>query len=349
MHFFVTGHTGFKGSWLILLLRSLGHKVSGYALETPGGLFELGSLESELSENFIADIRDLNTLEKALKTSNPDFVIHLAAQPLVIQSYANPIETYEVNVDGTRNILNITGRLPSLPPVLVITTDKVYKDNGVGGYRETDSLGGADPYSASKAMADIMSSSFSFSYPERQIHIARAGNVIGAFDANAGRLIPDIVRARRKGETLYLRGPQSIRPWQHVLDCLGGYLLFANAMTSSRKPPKALNFGPQMSDYRTVMQVVRTAEAIGGRLKIEFEESGFKETEKLTLDTSLARATLGWRDVIGFEESIEWSLVGNSSGEARQLALGQIESFLLRSQLQSQLSRGRLGEMSQGY
>jgi CDP-glucose 4,6-dehydratase len=336
MHYFVTGHTGFKGSWLILLLREIGHEVSGFSLPpVEGGLFQLANLETELKHHFIGDIRDLDALRNALEVAKPDFAIHMAAQPLVLRSYEDPIETYTTNVDGTLNFLRAITDLDSPPMSLVVTTDKVYRDDGKGSYVESDPLGGHDPYSASKAMADILTQSWAATNPHLRLHVARAGNVIGAFDVSANRLLPDLISAARSEIALKVRNASSVRPWQHVLDCLGGYLLFINQPPLPGELPKALNFGPDPQSIRTVNEVVCEAKK---QLPIQIEEitpepTAPKETRMLTLDSTFARNLLGWENSIDFETAIQWTLLSISETDPRALCCSQIKEFLNTSEL----------------
>jgi CDP-glucose 4,6-dehydratase len=330
MHFFVTGHTGFKGSWLILLLKELGHEVSGYSLApVEGGLFQLAGLEREVKHHFIGDIRDLEHIRSAVRASQPDFAIHMAAQPLVLRSYEDPIETYTTNVDGTLNFLRAVTELETPPISLVITTDKVYRDDGKGSYVETDPLGGHDPYSASKAMADILTQSWSATNPNLKLHVARAGNVIGAFDASQNRLIPDAVRAIRHGDTLSVRQPNAVRPWQHVLDCLAGYLLLLDKVKSGANIPIALNFGPDPASIRSVAEVLSAAVIEVPELKYVLSDSDdhLKETQLLTLDSRQATSILGWDNQIDFQKAIEWSFEELSTGSALEIAKRQIKEF----------------------
>lgn len=330
MHFFVTGHTGFKGSWLVLFLRTLGHQVSGYAL-TPerDGLFAKANLENELEQHFIADVRDEERLKKAIAETRPDFAIHLAAQPLVLHSYQHPQETFTTNVNGTLNFLSSVSRLPNPPHSLVITTDKVYADLKSGPYTESDKLGGHDPYAASKAMADILTQSWAASYAELPVYIARAGNVIGAFDTSENRLIPDIERAAAGSSSLVLRNPGAVRPWQHVLDCLAGYLLYLFESQRGAMPPRALNFGPDKGEYYSVSQVLAVAKQIYPNLDVVYSTSDKpRETDYLALDSSLARSALHWQPVVDFESAVKLSLRPDDQIPARQLAKAQIDEFL---------------------
>ena len=331
MHFFVTGHTGFKGSWLILLLRELGHEVSGYSLApVEGGLFQKADLVNDVKNHFIGDIRDLDHLKNAMEASRPDFAIHMAAQPLVLRSYEDPVETYTTNVDGTLNFLRAVSAQKVPPISLVITTDKVYRDDGKGSYSESDPLGGHDPYSASKAMADILTQSWAVTNPDLKLHIARAGNVIGAFDASDNRLIPDAIRSIRKGEVLQVRQPKSVRPWQHVLDCLAGYILLLNKVSLGAHVPVALNFGPDPASIKRVDQLLEAASTNAPGLKYLFSDSdpSLKETQLLTLDSSLAAKALAWENQIDFQKAIRWSFEELSESNAREVAERQISEFL---------------------
>jgi len=329
MHYFLTGHTGFKGSWLIALLKAKGHTVSGYALpEVPGGLFAEAQMEQDLEHHTIGDIRDLENLKQALSIAQPDVVIHLAAQPLVLRSYEDPVETYTTNVNGTINLLQAVTELEPQPVTLVITTDKVYRDTGKGSYSEEDALGGHDPYSASKAMADILTQSWAATHSELRLHVARAGNVIGAFDASKDRLVPDIRRAIDSNQPLIVRNPGAVRPWQHVLDCLNGYLMFVEAALRGDELPVALNFGPDPDGLKTVGEVVALAEKLEPTLVVETLNSvGPKETAFLTLNSDQAHSLLGWRNTITFMASVQMSLVA-SSDDARVHSTHNISSYL---------------------
>jgi len=310
MHFFVTGHTGFKGAWLISLLKAKGHKVSGYSLPpAAGGLFAEASMKDDLENHTIGDVRDLALLRLSLNRAMPDVVIHLAAQPLVRRSYEDPMDTYSTNVQGTLNLLQVVTELNYSLVTLVITTDKVYRDSGELHYSEGDPLGGHDAYSASKAMADILTQSWAATHPELKLHVARAGNVIGAFDVSTDRLIPDVNRALVLREPIRVRNPESVRPWQHVLDCLNGYLEFIDASFRGAELPIALNFGPESSETRSVSEVLRVAKNFEATLKVQtVTQRGLKETSMLTLDSSEARRILGWKDKIKFEEAVRMSL-----------------------------------------
>jgi CDP-glucose 4,6-dehydratase len=331
MHYFVTGHTGFKGSWLILLLRELGHEVSGFSLPpVEGGLFQLASLENQLKHHFIGDIRDLDALRSALEVAKPDFAIHMAAQPLVLRSYEDPIETYTTNVDGTLNFLRAITDLDSPPITLVVTTDKVYRDDGKGSYVESDPLGGHDPYSASKAMADLLTQSWAATNPHLKLHVARAGNVIGAYDASANRLIPDVIRSIRASTTMVVRQPNAIRPWQHVLDCLSGYLNLLDYARRDAELPVTMNFGPDPKSIKSVRELLEAAKEILPEMTFVIEESDSsrKETQLLTLNSSLAAKTLLWENQLDFKLSVELSLAELSLGVPLEVATTQVQRFL---------------------
>lgn len=331
MHFFITGHTGFKGSWLVLLLKELGHEVSGYSLEpAPGGLFSDAALGADLKNHFIGDVRDLSSLKNAIDLSRPDVAIHMAAQPLVLRSYEDPIETYSTNVDGTRNFLQATTDANQPPVMIVITTDKVYRDSNKGSYVESDPLGGHDPYSASKAMADIMTQSWALANPDLRIHIARAGNVIGAFDVSENRLIPDSIRAMLSQSPIEVRHPSAVRPWQHVLDCLYGYLLLSYKASESPAPPTVLNFGPDPENILSVRDILKKLKQMrqGFDYQVTELDEALKETQLLTLDSSLAFQTLSWKNRVGIDLALEWSIAGLALSSPRDVAISQVRSFL---------------------
>lgn len=334
MHFLVTGHTGFKGSWLCLLLEQLGHEVSGISLApVPEGLFTQAQVERKLKKHIILDIREREQLATAVGKLDPDVVIHMAAQPLVLESYADPVGTIDTNVTGTLNVLEACKGAPSVKVVLVITTDKVYKDLGTGSYSESSPLGGHDPYSASKAMADILSQSWMNLVTDFEIGVARAGNVIGIGDVSENRLLPDIMRAIMSGLAVEVRNPSAVRPWQHVLDCLSGYLTFVDYLLKKRGSPReaVMNFGPDSQSYKSVSEVVHMAKFLYPELDVSPVSSAHQgqiETDFLTLDSSLARGLLGWKDCLQFERAVEWSLAGLKQPDLAQLANDQILEFL---------------------
>jgi len=311
MHYLITGHTGFKGAWLSLLLSERGHTVSGISLNPEeNALFSRVNAAEYLENDIRCDIRELKKLESHFKDVNPDVVIHLAAQALVRESYKNPIDTFETNVTGTLNVLKASQQISNMKAQLIITTDKVYKNlNRATGYLETDALGGQDPYSASKAMADIATQSWLSSFENPTTAIARAGNVIGGGDVCADRLIPDLISSYSSGLVPKLRAPNSVRPWQHVLDCLNGYLMLVDALIQ-KNADGAWNFGPDEKQSKTVADVANIAGAIWGVEKSWDKDLGNHpyEASMLMLNSNKARADLGWSDKLSFEEDVEWTI-----------------------------------------
>jgi CDP-glucose 4,6-dehydratase len=311
MHFLITGHTGFKGAWLSMLLHERGHEVSGVSLEPEiDSLFIRASIGRFLEHDVRCDIRDSVKLSSHFRQINPDVVIHLAAQALVRESYKNPRDTFEVNAIGTLNVLNASQQINDLRAQLIITTDKVYKNIGkTSGYVETEALGGQDPYSASKAMADIATQSWLSSFENAPTAIARAGNVIGGGDVCADRLIPDLISSYSVGLTPKLRAPDSVRPWQHVLDCLNGYLTLVDALIDN-KVDGAWNFGPDENQSKTVADVADIAGGVWGVEKNWENDLGNHphEASLLMLNSNKARTELGWSDKLSFEESVKWTI-----------------------------------------
>jgi CDP-glucose 4,6-dehydratase len=341
---FVTGHTGFKGSWLITWLYQLGAQVKGYAL-APENEYDLYNAirGDELCESVIADIRNKERLEKEILSFEPDFIFHLAAQPLVRLSYEFPAYTFEVNAQGTAHVLDALRLLQKPCVAVMITTDKVYENLETGHhYKETDRLGGYDPYSASKACAELVIDSYrkSFFNPAnyqqhyKSISVARAGNVIGGGDWAKDRIIPDIVRSLNKHEAVLLRNPLSVRPWQHVLEPLHGYLILA--ASQEEQPAKftsAYNFGPEPQDNLTVEEVTQRAIAIWGSGDYEKSETvqQVHEAGLLRLDISKVKTELGWKPKYNASEAItktiNWYQRFTKGDNARQLVAEQVESY----------------------
>lgn len=342
---FVTGHTGFKGSWLSLWLNSLGADVTGYALEAPTtpSLYQLSGL-AERMHSIIGDIRDKEKLRNALFAASPDIVFHMAAQPLVRESYRDPLETYEINVLGTAYMLDAVKRLGEsgkpVKAVVNITSDKCYENKEwVWGYRETDVLGGHDPYSNSKACSELVTNSFWNSFfknggTDTVIATARAGNVIGGGDWAADRLIPDCLRAMATGEAITLRNRHAVRPWQHVLEPLGGYMMLARKMAAEgARYSGAWNFGPDDHSVSTVERVVTMlGEKWGGQaeIKVEVKEQPHEAT-LLKLDCSKSKSLLGWRPVWTLEEALiqiaEWHRRYIQGDEVDVICLEQIGAY----------------------
>jgi len=318
---FVTGHTGFKGSWLMAWLHQLGAVVKGYALapEYPECLFNI--LEPlQLGQSSIADIRNKEKLKEEIISFQPDYVFHLAAQPLVRRSYQIPAETFEVNAVGTANVLEVVKQLDNKCSVIIITTDKVYENKEQDIlYNEQDVLGGYDPYSASKACTEIVVNSFRNSFfntdkieqHKKAIASVRAGNVIGGGDFSEDRIIPDIIKALRDQKTIEVRNPSAVRPWQHVLEPLGGYLLLGALL--HEEPAKysgAYNFGPHPADHLTVKELAEMAIKVwgSGTWKDTSDKNQVHEASLLKLDISKAKKILNWQPKLNAEAAIEWTI-----------------------------------------
>lgn len=338
----VTGHTGFKGSWLLVWLRSLGAEVRGYALppEVPDSMFSALQLH-EWCDHVIGDIRDLPSVSRCVQDFKPDIVLHLAGQSLMRRSYRDPIETFAVNVMGTAHVLDAC-RLSPPSVVLVITTDKCYRNHEwMWPYRETDELGGRDPYSASKACAELVAGAWRDSFLHEQstaVATARSGNVIGGGDWSEDRLLPDAVRAFAHERPLVVRNPSAIRPWQHVLEPLAGYLTYVEHL--SERPPtieRALNFGPPEQDRHSVADVVSSfARAWSGNPQWHAADDPFNphEAGRLVLDSSLARHRLGWTSRLSMQQATQWSAEWYQSHGTRpsapvlcDLTLAQIDRY----------------------
>lgn len=308
---FLTGHTGFKGGWLTLWLQTLGAEVTGFALapNTQPNLFELATIAKGI-DSVIGDIRDFESLQKAMQEARPEIVLHLAAQPLVRESYANPLDTFSINMMGTAHVLESCRWIDGVRVAVMITTDKVYQNNNwLWPYRETDILGGVDPYSASKAACELVIASYRDAFlRERSVAIAsaRAGNVIGGGDWSGDRLVPDAIRAWQAGETLLIRRPDAIRPWQHVLEPLWGYLTLAEALWSKPDLAGSFNFGPEQTDavaVRTVIEKARTGFK-DAHVHYETAAGGPHEAARLSLDNTKARELLGVSPVWNLETTI---------------------------------------------
>lgn len=311
---FLTGHTGFKGAWLAVLLAQLGAEVHGYALApVAGSIYDRANVNVLLATSTIADIRELDTLRAAIDNCRPEIVLHLAAQPLVRLSYEIPVETFAVNVLGTVHVLDALRGRDDVKAAVVVTSDKCYENREwVWGYREDEPMGGYDPYSSSKGCTELVASAYRRSFFQARgarIGTGRAGNVIGGGDVSRDRLIPDIVRKCREGEPVLIRSPGAIRPWQHVLEPLSGYLTLVEALGSEGGAQAAdgWNFGPPSEGERTVGNVVDTVVRMWGGTASWKQEVGEQvhEAGYLKLDSSKARRLLGWRPRWGFERAIE--------------------------------------------
>lgn len=311
MHYLITGHSGFKGSWLSLLLHKRGHRVSGISLNSEvNSIYKQDKFRKILENDIVCDIRDYKNLVNHFNHVNPEIIIHLAAQSLVRESYQDPLTTYETNVMGTINVLKASQSLKNLKTQIIITTDKVYKNsNKRTGYIESDPLGGHDPYSSSKAMADLATQSWLASFENVPTAIIRAGNVIGGGDKAKDRLIPDLIQSFDLGQKPYLRSPNAVRPWQFVLDCLNGYLLVVDSLLSGQSS-SIWNIGPDYEYMRTVADVTKLAGQVWGNAAGWELDSSVQPHEDnfLLLNSDKARINLGWKEKLSFEESVEWTI-----------------------------------------
>ena len=337
---FLTGHTGFKGSWLALWLHELGVTVTGYAIGVPTSpsLYEVAGVEAGLT-SVRGDVRDLAALTRAMRAAHPEIVVHMAAQSLVRRSYEQPVETFETNVTGTVNVLEAVRSIGDVRVVLNVTSDKCYLNRDwEWGYREVEPLGGDDPYSASKACSELVTTAYRQSFFASEgpaIASARAGNVIGGGDWSSDRLVPDVMRSAIDGSTMIVRNPHHVRPWQHVLNPLSGYLQLVQRLWDDRAMSEAWNFGPPESDARPVGWIVRRlAELWGDEIDIRFREKtdgDADEARVLKLDSTRAHERLGWRPswtlAQALEATIAWYRAFRSNEDVRELALGQIAAF----------------------
>lgn len=337
----LTGHTGFKGAWLSLWLERLGADVVGYALEPPTSpsLFELARV-GEGMRSHLADVRDLASLTKVFAEEQPEVVFHLAAQSLVRPSYEDPVLTYETNVMGTVNLLEAVRRTASVRSVVVVTTDKCYENREwVWPYREDEPMGGHDPYSNSKGCAELVTSAFRASYfgakAERPVAVAsaRAGNVIGGGDWAQDRLLPDLVRGVLAGETVHIRNPAAVRPWQHVLEPLRGYLCLAEHLLEEGEDfARGWNFGPADADARPVGWIVERMAELWPEMRWTKDAGPHPhEAHTLKLDSSLARTRLGWSPRLDLSKAlewvVEWSRVYREGGDVRAVCERQIDAY----------------------
>ncbi len=341
---FITGHTGFKGSWLCLWLHHLGAQVTGYALKPPSdpNLFEMARV-AELITHHHGDVRDLPALEAALTAAQPEIVIHMAAQSLVRYSYNEPVETFATNVLGTVHALDAVRRTPSVRAVVIVTSDKCYfNEEWVWGYREDSRLGGHDPYSASKGAAELVVTAYQNSYFSKArnanapaVGSARAGNVIGGGDWALDRLVPDILRSLLKNEPTLIRSPQATRPWQHVMEPLHGYLMLAEALyTDGHQYASGWNFGPPEESERTVGWIIEQLYDLWG-VTFAWERDrnpGPPESTFLKLDASKARAYLGWRPKLDLPTTlkwiVDWTRQYQAGADMRKVSVAEIEKFM---------------------
>jgi CDP-glucose 4,6-dehydratase len=343
----LTGHTGFKGAWLALWLQTLGARVSGFSVSAPTrpSLYELARVDEGMQTR-VGDVRDADALAAAVAAARPEVIVHMAAQPLVRRAYAAPKETYEINVIGTVNVLEAVRRSAEVRVAINVTSDKCYANRPQGapwsGYREDDALGGEDPYSSSKAAAELATEAYRASFfaggDDARVATARAGNVIGGGDWGEDRLVPDLMRAALAGETAFVRNPRAVRPWQHVLSPLSGYLVLAQALWESGEYARAWNFGPDDTDACTVQSIVegiaerwpdgvrwQVAEPARGR------RSSFSEAHHLKIDSSDARERLGWRPPLDLERALDatvaWYRELREGADPRALTIAQVSTL----------------------
>jgi CDP-glucose 4,6-dehydratase len=310
----LTGHSGFKGGWTALWLKAMGAQVTGFALmpDTGPALFHLAEVERDINSIF-GDLRDRVAVQEAVATADPQIVLHMAAQALVRRSIVEPVETFAVNVLGTVHLLETLRRRSAIEAVLVVTSDKVYAQAArQRTFKEDDRLGGKDPYSASKAATELVVSAYGSTYFEQAaipLATARGGNVIGGGDFAADRLVPDIIRAAKEDGRVELRHPEATRPWQHVLDCTAGYLLFLEHLAAGIGAMRTMNFGPNPACATTVGELADTLiSALGAPAGWDhLPDPNSLETEALALDATAARQTLGWRERLAGREGVKWT------------------------------------------
>lgn len=344
---FLTGHTGFKGSWLSCWLNEMGADVTGFALppDTNPSLFRLLQLDQMISSK-IGDIRAPKSLREAMVNAKPEVVFHLAAQPIVSTSFLDPVGTLETNMMGTAHLLEVCRELGGDLIIIVVSSDKCYRNDDSGqAFRVNDPLGGNDPYSASKAGTEIIAAAYSSSFFAAQdgpvLASARAGNVIGGGDWSRDRLLPDAARAFSQGEPLVLRNPDATRPWQHVIEPLMGYLVLAEAVARDRSLSGPWNFGPSGLNNKSVREVAcQFAKAWKSTTQIETtsKEQGWKEAVKLELDCSITEEKLSWKPTLSFEETIDWTAewyrkayISPNPNVLRNLSLDQIDRYVGRN------------------
>ncbi len=344
---FLTGHTGFKGSWLALWLSKLGAQIRGYSLDpsTEPSLFNLASV-GNVVEDVRGDVRDYAKLEASIREFAPEVVFHLAAQPIVRRSYADPVGTYGTNVMGTVHLLEAIRKTPSVRAVVCVTTDKCYENQEwIWPYRESDPLGGHDPYASSKACAEIVTAAYRSSFfPIERLHehhvalaTARAGNVIGGGDWSEDRLIPDLVRGFKSGQPVLIRHPNAIRPWQHVLDPLHGYMMLAqNLLAQPARFATPYNFGPSDDDTWPVERIAGKLVSMWGKGASCTRDTvpGVHEAHVLKLDASKARAELGWKPLLKIEAALDWTMAwygawnqGNNMAEFTERQIAEYEQL----------------------
>ncbi|KAA0110066.1 CDP-glucose 4,6-dehydratase [Methylobacterium sp. P1-11] len=337
---FLTGHTGFKGSWLSILLSDWGSRVHGYALEAdPRSIYRSAGVERLIEHSEFADVRNLDQLTASLAASGAEIVFHMAAQPLVRRSYKDPVETYATNVMGTVNLLEACRRVDSVKTIVVVTSDKCYENREwVWGYRETEAMGGHDPYSNSKGCAELVTAGYRDSFLRaagKRVGTGRAGNVVGGGDYSLDRLLPDLIRSILQGESAKIRNPHAIRPWQHVLEPLSGYVRLAERLSGEDggSYQEGWNFGPGSASDRNVCEVVKATYRHWGAGDWELDEvPHVHEAHYLKLDSSKSRMLLDWHPRWDFEttiaKSVEWYQTEADNGDVLALTRRQIAQYL---------------------
>ena len=338
----VTGDSGFKGSWLALWLNELGAEIHGLSLppDQRPNLYSLAKV-GKISKTHFVDIRQAGQVRKVIGKIKPQIIFHLAAQPIVRVGYSRAKETWDTNLNGTIHLLEAARNLPSLKVIVVVTTDKVYRNSEKGAsFVESDPLGGSDPYSASKAAADLATSSYHQVFFEKMgvgVATARAGNVIGGGDWAKDRIVPDAIRAWRRGKALLVRNPASIRPWQHVLDSLGGYLILAEKLWKNQSLSGAYNFGPNSSDRKTVRELIQQTKGFYEKRRVVWGSSkrGPAEARVLALNNSKAKKQLGFHPVWGFQQAVgrtfDWYADQSKGGDAKRLCLEDIQAYEMQA------------------
>ena len=338
----VTGDSGFKGSWLALWLNELGAEIHGVSLppDQRPNLYSLAKVR-KISKTHFVDIRQAGQVRKVIGKIKPQIIFHLAAQPIVRVGYSRAQETWDTNLNGTIHLLEAARKLSSLKVIVVVTTDKVYRNSEKGvSFVESNALGGSDPYSASKAAADLATASYHQVFFQKMgvgVATARAGNVIGGGDWARDRIVPDAIRSWRKGEALVVRNPASIRPWQHVLDSLGGYLILAEKLWKNQSLSGAYNFGPNSSDRKTVRELIQQTKGFYEKRRVVWGSSkrGPAEARVLALNNSKAKKQLGFHPVWGFQQAVgrtfDWYADQSKGGDARKLCLEDIQAYEMQA------------------
>jgi CDP-glucose 4,6-dehydratase len=339
MHFLITGHTGFKGSWLVALLKARGHTVSGYSDGfLHGSLYDVANLRRLLSLEEFADICDTSRLSSFINSVKPNFIIHFAAQSIVRESYRHPELTFEVNSEGTNSLMRAVKAFDGNLITLVVTTDKVYKDLGANRpYVETDPLQGSEPYGQSKAIADLSAQYWMQNHLLSRMAIARAGNVIGGGDNNSERLMPELISKYMSGGSPDLRYPDAIRPWQHVLDCLNGYIFIVDNL-SQGGASDIWNIGPDVSSHVSVKEIQELTSAFFDQpsTSVSLTPVDLSESTYLALNSEKIRARLGWSNHLNLKESVfhavNWHIEVGRGRNPFDVTMKQIESFLEKTQ-----------------